>query len=79
MWAFVQYRYQPRGLMPRLEEAVCQPGLAAQLRGSDWASLIWGFASLGAEMTPSAAAVVSERGSEFVESMNSSELCNLLW
>ncbi len=79
LWAFVQYRYQPEQLLAKLNEAIQQPDLASQFKASDWASLVWGFASSGASMTPAAATAISKHSMNLLGSMNSSELCNLLW
>ena len=79
LWAFVQFRYRAKQLLPKLEEAVRQPDQAAQLTGSDWASLAWGFASLGEILTPPAATMINEHGATCLEAMKPVELCNLLW
>ena len=79
LWAFVQYRYQPKKLLARLDETVQQADQASRFKGADWASMVWGFASLGAAVTPAAAAAISQHSIGLVQSMNSSELCNLSW
>ena len=79
LWAFVQYRYQPKKLLARLDEVVQQADQASRFKGADWASIVWGFASLGAAVTPAAAAAISQHSLGLVQSMNSSELCNLSW
>ena len=79
LWAFVQFKYRAKQLLPKLEEAVQQPDQAARLTGSDWASLAWGFASLGEVLTPSAATAINEHSATCLEAMKPAELCNLLW
>ena len=79
LWAFVQYRYQPKKLLAKLDESVQQQVQASRFKGADWASLVWGFASLGAAVTPAAAAAISQHSMHLVQSMTSSELCNLSW
>ena len=79
LWAFVQYRYQPKNFLAKLGEAVPQADQTSTYKGADWASLVWGFASLGAAVNPAAAAAISQHSAPLVQSMNSSELCNLAW
>ena len=79
LWAFVQHRYQPKRLLASVDEAVQQADQAPFYKGADWASLVWGFASLGAAVSPEAAAAINQHSMHLVQSMTSSELCNLSW
>ena len=79
LWSYVQSRFVPEPLLAVLGEHLARDDIAGSLRGLDWASLVWSFASLGRPLAPAALDALNSRGACCLVEMTPLELCNLLW
>ena len=79
LWTFVQSRFVPQSLLCKLGGHLARDDVARALRGLDWASLVWSYASLGEPLAASAVQTLNVHGIERLAEMTPAELCNLLW
>jgi len=79
LWAYVKFRHIPQEFVAKVLSIVQVEDRACAFRPSDWASLIWGLASLGMSTSAEAMRAIIEHASQHLPSMTASELCNVLW
>jgi hypothetical protein len=69
----------PEEFIALLSQVVQDRGRALSFRACDWASLMWGLASLGAPIEAETMAAINANALEHLPDMTPVELCNLLW
>lgn len=79
LWAYAKLRFYPTDFIALLDELVQDEGRTQRFRGTDWASLLWGFATLGAPISEDAIDTVTANALRHVQDMSAVELCNVLW
>ena len=79
LWTFVQSRFVPQPLLSEIGDHLTRDHVAGALRGLDWASLVWSYASLGVPLEAYAVQALNKHGMESLVEMTPAELCNMLW
>lgn len=79
LWAYAKLRFFPGDFVELLDELVQDEQRTQRFRGCDWASLLWGLATLGAPISEDAMSAINSHALEHLRDMTAVELCNILW